>query len=222
MNHTKVYSSIVGSYKHIKTRQEGIDLFGYVERHHIIPECLDGPDTDENQVYLPARVHFILHRLLVKMHPENGDLWLALKIMSQGKRKGLYKYTSKTFDQIRKRCAETNRGRKISDATRAKMSAASKLQVHTAERRMKCSETQKGRKKTEEQKRKNSESHKGILHTEETKAKLSNSLKGRPFSDEHRKNLALSRMGKKHSEETLLKMRTPRKKTRERLQAMIQ
>lgn len=260
MNHSKIYHSIIEPYRSIKTRKEGLELHGYVERHHIIPTCVGGPDTDANQVYLPARVHFVVHRILVKVYPGNADLWLALKIMSQGKRSGLYKFNARTFAQIREKCAEANRGRKMSPEARAKMSIASKRQVHTEERRRKCSETQKGRKKTVEQCLKNSLAQRGKTHSEETKQKLSKSLTGRNFSEEHRRNLALSRIGKKHnsatilkikngnlgkvmseeakrkisasnigkstgrkhSEETLAKMRTPRKKTRERLGLVIQ
>lgn len=38
------------------------------ERHHIVPRALGGSDLSENLVYLPARVHFIVHWLLYKIH----------------------------------------------------------------------------------------------------------------------------------------------------------
>jgi phosphoglycolate phosphatase-like HAD superfamily hydrolase len=49
-------------------------LDSYTERHHIIPRCIGGTDVKENLVDLTAREHFICHRLLVNIHPDNNKL----------------------------------------------------------------------------------------------------------------------------------------------------
>ena len=41
---------------------------GYTENHHIIPTCLNGPNTSENKVKLTAREHFIAHAVLAKIY----------------------------------------------------------------------------------------------------------------------------------------------------------
>lgn len=41
---------------------------GYSERHHILPRCLGGPDTDENIVRMTFRQHRHAHYLLYKIY----------------------------------------------------------------------------------------------------------------------------------------------------------
>lgn len=57
-------------------------LDGYKERHHIVPRCLGGNDSQENLVELTAREHYIAHQLLVKMHPDNASLLYAARMMT--------------------------------------------------------------------------------------------------------------------------------------------
>ncbi len=39
---------------------------GYYEKHHVIPKCMDGKDTEWNIVNLTFREHFLVHWLLTK------------------------------------------------------------------------------------------------------------------------------------------------------------
>ena len=57
-------------------------LEGYKELHHIVPKCMGGGNEDSNLVYLTAREHFIIHLLLVKMHPSNLKLVRAAFMMA--------------------------------------------------------------------------------------------------------------------------------------------
>lgn len=41
-------------------------FIGYTENHHILPKSLGGSDDISNIITVPARVHFILHHLLIK------------------------------------------------------------------------------------------------------------------------------------------------------------
>jgi hypothetical protein len=63
-----------------KTRQ----LTGYAERHHIVPKCMSGSNNRENLVELTAREHFIAHKLLCEIYPENNKLRYALWAMING------------------------------------------------------------------------------------------------------------------------------------------
>lgn len=68
------------------------------ERHHIIPRSLGGGDSIENLVTVSPRVHFILHRLLVKMVP-TGPYHTAMHyalFMMMNRR--VSTYTSRTYE----------------------------------------------------------------------------------------------------------------------------
>jgi len=66
--YTICYYNIVNRAKsRASTRKDAKKLFGYTEKHHIIPKALGGTNTVDNLVYLTAREHFICHLLLTKM-----------------------------------------------------------------------------------------------------------------------------------------------------------
>jgi hypothetical protein len=75
MNYQKIYDIIID-------RSKNRILEGYVEKHHIIPECLGGTDDPSNLVVLTAREHYIVHQLLVKMYPDNHKLIYAANMMT--------------------------------------------------------------------------------------------------------------------------------------------
>jgi hypothetical protein len=86
MNYQKIYDQII---ERAKTRQ----LEGYKEKHHIIPKCLGGSNDKENLVELTAREHFLCHRLLVEIYPEENKLKYALYLMNNG----IVRYTKKEY-----------------------------------------------------------------------------------------------------------------------------
>jgi hypothetical protein len=98
MNYQKIYDQII---KRAKTRQ----LEGYSEKHHIIPKCLGGNNNKENLVELTAREHFICHRLLCEIYPNELKLLYALWLMAIGKKKGKhtdpYNINSRDYEQLR-------------------------------------------------------------------------------------------------------------------------
>lgn len=60
------------------------DLEGYAEKHHIIPRCMGGSDDIANIAKLTPEEHFLAHQLLVKIHPTNHKLILAVRWMTWG------------------------------------------------------------------------------------------------------------------------------------------
>lgn len=90
-------------------------------------------------------------------------------------------------------------GKHVSEATRAKLSAAGKGNTnflgchHTAETKAKMSEAKKGKHYSDEARAKMSESHKGKHHSEETLAKMSESHKGKKLSPETKARIAEAR-----------------------------
>ena len=54
----------------------------YCERHHIIPRCMNGDDSDDNLIDLYAREHYEAHKLLAEENPDNEKILFAWWSMS--------------------------------------------------------------------------------------------------------------------------------------------
>lgn len=78
MDYAKLYNALI-SFRKSNPLKKSKEL--YTEKHHIVPKCLGGSDNDENLVRLTAREHFIAHRLLAKMCPEERGLVVAIMMM---------------------------------------------------------------------------------------------------------------------------------------------
>ena len=74
MDYLKIYDKLI---ERARTRKLNI----YVERHHIIPVCMNGSDDPENLVELTPEEHYVAHQLLVKIHPDNDKLVYAVHMM---------------------------------------------------------------------------------------------------------------------------------------------
>ena len=98
MNYQIIYNKLIEKAKNRK-------LEGYTETHHIIPKCLGGKDIKENLVDLTAKEHFLCHKLLCEIYPNNHKLLWALWLMAIGKQKwkhrNPYKVTSKDYERAR-------------------------------------------------------------------------------------------------------------------------
>jgi len=73
----------------------------YCELHHIIPRCLGGSDDPSNLIMLTARQHFIAHKLLIKIYPDNHLLHHAFAMMASTNRYQSRSYTSKQYDEMK-------------------------------------------------------------------------------------------------------------------------
>ena len=120
----------------------------YYEKHHIIPKSIGGSNSKDNLVLLTAKEHYIVHLLLPKMCISGSRPYslmsYAFNIMSRGHAK---RYNSRLFETFRNNYYKNIPSRKMSEATKQKMS-----------------ESSKGIRHSEESKRKMSEATKGILH----------------------------------------------------------
>lgn len=178
MNYIRIYWSI------IHNRLDNIPD-GYVEHHHIIPRSEDGPDNNDNIVALTAREHYICHLLLAKIYNDYKMLSAVVFMQCKTKRQRRdFKFNSHLYEQIRKdfsiKNSEAhkgkpgwNKGRKWSDATKAKISRSKRGQQPWM---------------------------KGKHHTADAKAKLSAARKGKkfkPLSDEHKKAISEGNKGRK-------------------------
>jgi hypothetical protein len=117
-------------------------LFKGSERHHIIPKCMGGKDTEDNLIYLTYREHFVAHKMLVECYPNNKQLTYALWRMANGKHECSaedYSFAREQFinaghsDATKRKIALAHTGKSSGmlgkthgDSTRLKMSIAQK------------------------------------------------------------------------------------------------
>lgn len=230
MNYRKIYMKIISNAK--KEEKLGIRVRGngnYYEAHHILPKSLFPLwiKRKSNIVLLTAREHFFCHQLLTKIYPcdkmnyalyafisrpnsdykisskeyerikETHSKMMSLKFKGKSpKNKGL-----KMSDEQRQKLSKALSGRKLSEEHRKKIGEASKNRKLSDEAKLKISIGNKGKKMSDEAKLKISLKQSGKKVSESTKKKLSEINKGKTLSDEHKAKISLAHKGKVFSDE---------------------
>lgn len=170
MNYQKIYNKII---ERARTRQ----IEGYVEKHHIIPRCLGGNDNNKNLVQLTPKEHFICHRLLCEIYPNNDKLKYALFLMSIGKRKkkeNHYNISCRIYERIKTEWQLKIKGKPKPDGF---MSDSLKEKI---------SQSNKGISR-----------NKGTKFSEEVKQKISQAKKGKSLNKQHLENLRIGLKNRK-------------------------
>lgn len=54
----------------------------YTENHHILPKSLGGSNDDQNIIFVPARVHYVLHHILIKFTKSNDKVKMCFALHS--------------------------------------------------------------------------------------------------------------------------------------------
>jgi NUMOD3 motif len=176
MNYAIIYEDLI-------ERARNRKLIGYSEKHHVVPVCMGGGHEASNLVQLTAEEHFVAHKLLVKMYPENWKVAFALLAMSRNTN-GM-RPNNKLFGWTRRRVAAAH-------------SAIRKGKKRPAWIVEKIGRALTGRVIAQDHRSNLSTAHKGKTKSKEHLAKISAALKGR--SD-------IGMFGRKHSPETIAKMR---------------
>jgi hypothetical protein len=178
MYYEKIYNQIIERAR-VRVLKE------YKERHHIIPKCLGGSNDKENLVNLTAKEHFICHKLLCEMYPDNDKLKFALWAMCNLKNTAHqrnYIISASEYSYIREMISVSKTGK----------NSRSSRYIPSAETRKKLSDANKGQVPWN----KGLEGYrKGILQTEDHKDKISKALKGRIISEDTKKKMSESRIG---------------------------
>lgn len=153
MNYSKLYDSICNNAKLLQSERLEFkkSRIEYYENHHIIPRCMNGNDSPENLVTLTAKEHFLVHKILTKIYPENRKLQYAYWMMCMSISKntvGRIRPSAKEYQNLRDNLVPWNKGLTgiYSDETRRKISEGLKGTKHTrsVEYRKKHSDRQKG------------------------------------------------------------------------------
>lgn len=175
MDYKKIYNQLMD-------RARNCACHGYSEKHHIVPRCMGGTDTDDNLVELRPEEHYLAHQLLVKMYPSEHGLWMALRFLAgKGSKR---KHNNKTYGWINRGISKAGQP----DDVKAKISAAhKKLPPKSEETRKKMSESAKARctpewrewKSKSYQGKPGTKGSTGMKDSEETKMKKSLAHKAR-------------------------------------------
>lgn len=173
MNYIKIHNNII-------ERAKNRIILGYTENHHILPKCLGGTNSPDNLVKLTAKEHFIIHRLLIRIYPENHKLSYAFWFMCTKSRNTNERIipSSKTYEYAKLKMSEAIKNRLINN------------------------NQWNGKKHSEESKIKQSNSAKNRKTNPETeklrREKISNSMKGKKKTEEAIRNISLAKMGDKN------------------------
>lgn len=161
MNYQKIHDQII---ERAKSRK----LEGYKERHHIVPRCMGGTDDSENLVDLTAREHFIIHKLLCMIYPDNNKLFFAYRMMAVMKNsydnERTYIVGAREFERIRLLANHL-----IGNALRGRKTGKKSFDI--IEKQV--------------QSRQKNAKDRGYYHSTETKKKIGNALRGKPKSEKH-------------------------------------
>jgi len=198
MNYENIYNSIIEKARsEARVKSERI----YYEAHHILPKCLGGEGRASqwryhpNIVLLTAKEHYVCHRLLHRMYPENKKLAYALIAMGQAN-KGRIKHaiSARGYEEIKQLLSFCNRGKKLSTEAIRKRTETRRINgsySRSEESIRKMVETRRERgllKPTSEALKKRVETRRnrgdGYRVSEEQKRKISQTLKGRKQSRE--------------------------------------
>ena len=138
MNYEKIYTQLIERAQS-ENRQKGCRV--YFERHHIVPKCLGGSNDKTNLVLLTAREHFVAHKLLCEIHPDETKLHYALWRMMNVqnlKHERIYNISSKEYSRCKQiqsklvqQLGKQNKGKLVNHSieTREKISKAGKGRI---------------------------------------------------------------------------------------------
>jgi hypothetical protein len=209
MDYQKIYNQIIDKARS-ETRMKKSVVF--YEAHHIIPKCLGGDGkTSEwkwhpNIILLTPREHFICHKLLCEIYPNQSKLIFAYWMMSNKPTRSSntrnYNIGNREYERLRTKISELQHlnhiGTKRTDETKRKLSVAQRGKRSTDETKRKISDAQRGKPKSDETKRKMRLAKLGKSITEEHKQKISNATKGRIFTEEHKQKIREAHLNKKN------------------------
>lgn len=175
----------------------------YTEMHHIIPKSLGGDNNATNIVKVSGRVHFILHRLLVKMTIDvehTRKMNCALHFLARRKKI----VNSRKFLIARAASSAAMKGRSLSEHTKLLLSKKAK---------------ERGQDGIMAASKAAQIANKGRTHTAQSRANMSAAHTGKTFSEGHRAAIGKASAGRVKTQRAIdafnvrMKEQHPRRKT---------
>lgn len=188
MKYLKIYNEII-------ERAKNREVDGYVEKHHIIPKCIGGDNKKDNIVSLTPKEHYICHRLLCEIYPNETKLkyafWRMCNVANNEYQNRNYVVSANVYSRIKNEVSElmskkvknyskeTRKliGEKISKKLKGRPSIKKGVPTPKHSEWMKENNPFRGKTHSEEHKQKLKEIN-SKPKSEETKKKISETLKG--------------------------------------------
>lgn len=167
MNYQRIHDAIIDRARNRK-------LQGYYERHHVIPRCLGGTNEKHNLVELTAREHFIVHKLLCEIYPNEPKLiyayWAMCNKQSSNKMSREYRISSHEYHRTKELfsilSSKLHKGKKSwNSGIKTGKPSWNSGKTHSDETKRKIGLKSKGRIPSDETRAKMSIAHKGNIPT---------------------------------------------------------
>lgn len=127
MDYKKIYEDIC-------KRGQNREINDYTEKHHIVPKCMGGDNRFDNITKLTAKEHFLCHRLLCEIHPQNKELVWAFWLLAIGKRRYKklepYNVSARQYERARKLFIDKVKDQPISEEHKNKIGKSNSKTVY--------------------------------------------------------------------------------------------
>jgi predicted transcriptional regulator len=165
-------------------------LFGYTEKHHILPRCLGGEESVDNIAVLTAREHYIAHLLLTKMTDGDSQRKMAYAVICFNRQNrnhvGRARAKSRQYEKVKALLSQIPVSKETSEKIRNALRGKSRPQsVRDA-----ISRAHRGKKVSDEARAKMRNAKLGRVLPHETREKMSLAKRGIALTEEHRKNIS--------------------------------
>lgn len=184
MNYQRIYNEIIENARKLnRKKKQGI----YYENHHIIARCMGGNDSTENLVLLSAREHFLCHKLLHRIYPDNKSIFFAYSCMTMSLHGRRIIISAREFEYIKEMKSKLNSKDSISENCRRRHKELMTGRKHTEEHNQKISKTLKSRGlvRSDDFKESVSKKNKGKIDPPEARRKRSETIRKKYKEERH-------------------------------------
>lgn len=148
---------------------------------------MGGDDSKENLVLLTAREHFICHKLLHRIYPNNKSIFFAYSCMTMGLYGRRIIISAREFEYIKEMKSKLNSKDSISENCRRRHKELMTGRKHTEEHKQKISDTMSslGIVRSDDFKERVSKKNKGKIDPPEVRKKRSETIKKKYKEERH-------------------------------------
>jgi len=204
MYYLQIYEDIVNNAldeNRKKLKRDDKDYI-YYENHHILPKCLDGENKKENLVLLTGKEHYLSHKLLVEIFPDEDKLIYSLWVMCNANKTGdrKYKTGAREYERLKIKFSKNQTGDKNHRYGKKPWNTGLPKELQGFYGHQGC---MRGKKHSKETREKISEAGKGKIHSKKTIEKIrqanlgeKNPMYGKIVSKETKRKISKANKGK--------------------------
>lgn len=190
MKYLKIYDKII-------ERAKNREIDGYTEKHHIVPKCIGGNNKKDNIVSLTPKEHYICHRLLCEIYPDEIKLkyafWRMCNVVNNEYQNRNYSVSANVYSRIKNEISKlmSKKVKNYSKENRKLIGEkiSKKLKGRPSSKKGTCNPEHSGWMKK-------NNPFKGKSHANEVKEILSK-VNSKPKSEEHKRKISETLKGNK-------------------------